>query len=516
MKQNIWAAALFLTGLSGAQAADLRAGIATAPLAADPHFFNGFADKALAIHIFSRLVEQTGDTHLAPGLATSWHALSDTVWEFKLRPNVKFQDGTALTPDDIVFSYARAPHVPNSTASFAPQLRLVSKIEVVDPLTLLITTSKPHPNLPNDLANVAIISRHAGEGAVTADYNSGKAAIGTGPYRLVKFTANDQVVLERNPGYFGPAPVWDHLTFRMIPNAGTRTAALLAGDVDIIDQPSPSDLPNLRKNPAISVASTMGTRMWYLRMDRSHEGSVPFVTDTTGQSLAKNPFNDVRVRQALSLAINRTALADRTMQGTVVPTGQWLAPGMYSYNPDIPVPPFAPDKAKALLAEAGYPNGFNLTIHGAFYPEMMQTVAQMWTRIGIKASVEMVPSSLYNSRSVKQEFAVGSGSWGSNSGEAGYFLVNILNTYDKAKGVGPVNWSRYSNPDLDALTEHAMATIDDGAREKLLMQAEKMAMDDVAVIPLYQLENFWATRKGVVYDARADERTIAMSAHPAE
>jgi peptide/nickel transport system substrate-binding protein len=509
-------AAWLCAGLCGAQAAELKAGLATAPLSADPHFYNGFAEKALAIHVYSRLVEQTGDTHLAPGLASSWHSLSDTVWEFKLRPGVVFQDGVPLTPDDIVFSYARAPNVPNSTASFAPQLRTIAKIEITDPLTLRITTLKPNPNLPNDLANVAIVSRHAGEGATTADYNSGKAAIGTGPYRMLSFVANEQVMLERNPAWFGPKPDWDRVVFRIIANPGTRTAALLSGDVDLIDQPSAADLPGLRGNAKISVSSTPGTRMWYLRLDRSRTGEVPFVTDAAGRPLPKNPFDDLRVREALSLAINRQALADRTMQGTVVPTGQWLPPGTYSYNPAIASPPFDLAKAKVLLAEAGYPAGFNLTIHAAVNPEAMQAVAQMWSRAGVKTSVEMMPNSLYTARAAKQDFAVGSGSWGSNSGEAGYFLVNVLNSYDRAKGLGPLNWGRYSNPALDALTDRAMSTIDDGAREKLLMQAEQMAADDVSVIPLYQLVNFWASRKGIVYDARADERTVAMSAHPAK
>ncbi len=383
--------ALLLFAAAPARAAELIAALAVAPLAADPHFYNGPADKALALHIFSRLVEQTPDTRLEPGLALSWRPLSDTEWEFRLRPGVTFQDGAALTPEDIVFSFARAPNVPNTPASFAPVLRLVTGVEIVDPHTIRIRTARPHPNLPNDLANVAIVARHVAEGATTADFNAGRAAVGSGPYRLVSFTAGERVVLARNPAWFGPAPAWERVTFRVIPNAGARSAALLSGDVDLIDVPSPSDLPRLRRDPRVTVSSVTSTRMWFLRLDRSRQAEVPYVTDSSGAPLPANPFNDLRVRQAMSIAINRQGLAERVMAGTVTPTGQWLAAGVYSYNPDIAVPQYDPERARALLAEAGYRDGFRLTLHGATHAEMLQAVAAMWTRIGIRTTVETMP-----------------------------------------------------------------------------------------------------------------------------
>lgn len=505
------AAAAFVPARAQAPAV-LRVGIALAPNAADPHFYNGYADKALALHVFSRLVEQTGDTKLQPGLALSWHPLSDEEWEFKLRPGVRFSDGTPFTPDDVVFSYERAPNVPNTPGGFGPVLRKVAGVTVVDGDTLRIRTTVPHPNLPNDLANVAILSRRTAEGASTADFNTLKAAVGSGPYRLVGYNTGTGFELERNPHWFGARPDWDRVVFRVIPTPGARTAALLAGDVDLIDAPTAGDLPRLRADGRVSVVSTPGTRMWFLRLDRSRTGEVPFITANDGKPLPSNPLNDARVRQALSLAINRSALAERVMEGTVVPTGQWLPPGAYSYNPAIPTPAFDPDRAKALLTEAGFPAGFQVTLHSSAMPEAVQAVAQMWSRVGVRTRVEMMPASMFSTRAAKQDFAAFSGSWGSNSGEAGYFLVNILATSDRAKGLGPFNWGRYSNPALDQVTERAMATIDDAARETLLKEAVAMAMSDLAVIPLFQTVNFWATRKPVAYAARADERTVAMSA----
>ncbi len=490
----------------------LRIGIALAPNAADPHFFNGYAEKALALHVFSRLVEQTGDTRLQPGLALSWRPLGDTLWEFKLRPGVRFSDGTALGPDDVVFSYQRAPAVPNTPGGFGPVLRKVAAVVAVDADTLHVTTTEPHPNLPNDLANVAIVSRRIGTGATTADYNTLKAAIGSGPYRLVAYGTGTGYTLERNPHWWGERPDWDRVEVHVIAAPGSRTAALLAGDVDLVDAPSVADLPRLRADPRLTVVSTPGTRLWFLRLDRSRAGGSPFIAGPDGAPLPANPLNDRRVREALSLSINRAALAERVMAGTAAPTGQWLPPGSFSYNPAIPVPAFEPDRTRALLAEAGFSAGLQLTLHGAAQPEALQAVAQMWTRVGVRTKVEMLPSSMFASRAARQEFAVGAGSWGSNSGEAGYFLVNNLLSSDPAKGLGPFNWGRYSNPALDRLTEEAMATIDDAVRERLLQEAEAMAMADVAVVPLFQAVNVWATRKPVDYAPRADERTVAMSA----
>jgi len=404
-----------------ARAADrvLRVGIALAPSAADPHFFNGYAEKALALHVFSRLVEQTGDTKLRPGLALSWRTLSDTLWKFRLRPDVRFSDGVSFTPDDVVFSYARAPAVPNTPGGFGPLLRKVAGVEVIDPLTLHIRTTQPHPNLPNDLANVAIVSRRVGTGATTADYNALRAAIGTGPYRLVGYGIGTGFELERNPFWYDEPPDWDRVVTRVIPTAASRTAALLSGDVDLIDAPSFGDLPRLRADPRTSVVSTPGTRMWYIRLGRSRNGTVPFVTGSDGLPLPTNPFNDLRVRRALSLAINRAALADRVMEGTVVATGQWLPQGAYSYNPAIPVPAFDPDRARALLAEAGFANGFQLTVHGATMSEALQAVAQMWSRIGVRTKVEVLPSSMLASRAARQELGATLGSWAATRGRLG-------------------------------------------------------------------------------------------------
>jgi peptide/nickel transport system substrate-binding protein len=236
--------------------------------------------------------------------------------------------------------------------------------------------------------------------------------------------------------------------------------------------------------------------------------------------LPRNPLRDLRVRQALSLALNRDALAERVMQGNAVPTGQWMPRGAYSYNPAIPVPAHDVDKARQLLAQAGYPQGFRLNLHTALDtrptdPATAQAMAQMWTRIGVPTAVETMPASVFATRGSKHEFSAAIFAWGSNSGEAGYALVNVFNTVDRARGTGSYNRSAYANASVDQATERALSTLEDETRERMLMQVTADVMADVAVIPLFQTINSWVTRRGIVYEPSGHERTSALQARKA-
>ncbi|WP_328702575.1 ABC transporter substrate-binding protein [Belnapia mucosa] len=495
-------------------------GLAAPATSVDPHFFNAAPNAQLSAHVFSRLVERDARVQLQPGLAESWRAIAPTVWEFRLRPGVKWHDGHAFTAEDVAFSLARAPNVPNSPGGYGSFLRMVKQVEVVDPLTIRLHTKQPHSLLPTEIGYIAIIARHAAQGATTEDFNSGKAAIGTGPYRLLSHTANDRTELARNEAWFGPREPWSRVTLRFLGNDAARTAAVLAGDVDLIDQVPSADLARLKSDPRVAVSEIQGLRLIYLQADFSRDGMLPFVTDGAGQPLPRNPFRDVRVRRALSIAINRQALAERVMEGAARPAGQWLPPGVYSHDPGTPVPPFAPEEARRLLAEAGYPEGFRLTLHSPNdrYPNdarTAQAVAQMWTRIGIRTEVAALPWSAFSARSARQEFAMRLLGWGSTTGEASYLLANVLGTYDPSARRGASNAGRYSNPALDALTDRATATLDPEEREAMLRQAVHMASEVVALIPLFHLVNAWAARSGLRYEARMDERSLAMGLRPA-
>ena len=220
-------AALLLAGMgaSGAFAQNLTIGIGGSPTALDPHFYNASPNISLTQHMFDRLVEQDAEARLQPMLAESWRPLSDTVWEFKLRPGVKWHDGRDFTADDVAFTIERVPNVRNSPGTFAGMIRAITRAEIMDPLTIRFHTAAPHPLLPTELASVQIISRHAGTGAETEDYNAGRAAIGTGPYRLANYRQGDRTEFTRNENYWaGPQP-WARVSYRFIANDASRTAA---------------------------------------------------------------------------------------------------------------------------------------------------------------------------------------------------------------------------------------------------------------------------------------------------
>jgi len=510
--------AALLAALPAAAENRLTLGISAAPGTVDPHFNQGISTQALIYNIFDTLIESGPVYDLRPSLALSWTAVSDTVWELKLRPNVHFTNGLPFTADDVAFTFARVPNVPNAVVSYASQIRAIERVEVVDPLTIRLHTKGPAPTLPNDISSVSIVSRKVGEGATTEDYNALRAAIGTGPFIIRSYTPGAAAELERNDNWWGERPNWDHVSIRYIPNAGARSAALLSGGVDLINQPSPNDLPRFRDSPDLEVFSAPGTRLIYMAPNQSSEVA-PFITDNDGKPLPANPLRDLRVRQALSLAIDRAGLANRVMQGTAAGAFQFIPPGMYSYNPAIAVPAADPARAKQLLAEAGYPDGFRVTLPVASDsrptdPIAAQAVAQMWGRIGVQTSVETMPLAAYGQRARRMEFPFTYTGWGA-TGQALHPLVNVIATYDRSRLTGSYNRSGYSNAGIDALIARASATMDDAAREQMLQQAVAMAMDDLAIIPLYQLTNFWVARRGITYQASAYDYTRVVLARKA-
>lgn len=484
----------------------------------DPHYHTLGPNASAHYHIYDRLLGREPGGKLIGSLATSWTLIDDNTWEFKLRP-AKFHNGAPLHAEDVAYSINRVPKVKNSPASFQIYTRAVVAHEIVDPLTIRLKTATPYPLLPVDLSQIFIIPRGLGDEPATEDFNNGKNAIGTGPFKFISYRPGDRIEMERNEDYWGPKPHWKKVHYRIISNDGARTAALLAGDVGIIEFVPPQDLPNLRKDARVSISEVVSNRSIFLWYDHSRDGAMPYVTGPNGEALAKNPFKDRRVRLALSLAINRQAIVDRVMENSAVPTGQYLRPGSFSYVPDLKPHPYDVEKAKALLKEAGFPNGMRITIHGpndryVNDAKIIQAVAQMWQRIGVQTTVEALPWNNYIARAGKQEFSVFLVGWGVSSGEGLNPLRAQIATWNPQKGLGTANRGRYSNPTVDTLIEQAMATMNDGAREKLIQQAMRTAMDDVPNIQLHLQKNIWATRKGLTYEARVDEDTLAIGVKP--
>ncbi|HEV3176202.1 MAG TPA: ABC transporter substrate-binding protein, partial [Stellaceae bacterium] len=433
-------------------------------------------------------------------------------------PGVAFHDGAPLTPDDIIFSIERADKVPNSPASFAIYTKAVKGIEVIDPLTLHVKTGTPYPLLPNDLSTIAIQKKRAVEGKGTEDFNRGTAAVGTGPFKFVEWVPGNRIVLERNGAYWGPKPDWEKVVMRPITNNASRVAALLAGDVDFIENVPTADLKRLKDNPAVRVVETVSNRVIYLHLDSNRDRS-PFVFDNDGKPLAKNPLKDRRVRLAISKAINRQAIVERVMEGAAIPAGQLLPDGFFGVSPNLKPERWDPEVAKKLLADAGYADGFKLTLHApndryVNDEKVAQAVAQMLTRIGIKTDVQAMPQSVYFTRASKLEFSLMLLGWGADTGEPSSPLKSLLATNDPAKGMGTANRGRYSNPTLDELLQEALATVDDEKRSGLLQQATEAGIKDVGIIPLHYEVTVWGMRSDLAFEGNTNQYTQAFDIHP--
>jgi peptide/nickel transport system substrate-binding protein len=512
-------AALTIAALP-ATAQTLRVGVSSAVTSIDPHYHNLAPNTSLAAQIFDRLVEMDAHQRPVPGLATSWKLIKPDTWEFKLR-DAKFQNGNEFTADDVVFTLDRVPKVPNSPSSFAVYTKPVVSAEVVDAHTIRLHTDGVFPLLPIYLSEVSILNRKTDEGMTTEDFNNGKAAIGTGPFRFVSFQPGDKVELERNDGYWGAKPAWQHVTYRFITNDASRTAALLAGDVDFIDFVPTEALAQLGSEPKVKLWQSVGLRIIFLTLNQSTDGPIASVSGPDGEKLDKNPLKDRRVREALSVAINRQAIVDRVMQGAAVPSGQFLPPGSYSYVPELKPPAYDPALAKKLLTAAGFPKGLRIALYGpndryVNDARIIQAIGQMWQRVGVQTEVDPLPWSSYVGRANKQEFPAALFGWGTATAEASDVLIAQTATFNPAKGWGASNRGRYSNKALDRLITDALGTADDGGRDKILQAATKLAMDDVAIIPLHIQKNIWATRADLTYVPTVGEDLQLINVRPAK
>ncbi|WP_293862880.1 ABC transporter substrate-binding protein [uncultured Alsobacter sp.] len=507
-------AAALLIALPPASAADLKIGIKSEPSSMDPQFHVLVPNMQVSLAMFDPLVMMSPKLVAEPALAQSWKTVSDTVWEFKLRQGVKFSDGSPLTADDVVFTFDRIPKVPNSPTAFTLFTRQIAKVEAVDAGTVRFTTKQPYPLLVTDLANLPILSKVAAsgpapEGRTTTELNRGEGLVGTGPFKFVSWQKGADIVLERNPNYWGKASEWDKVIIRPMTNPAARSAALLSGDIDMMEDPPTADLEQLKANPKVEVSEGLAMRIIYVALDSFAEPSpgIPGVG-------SRNPLKDRRVREALSLALDRKALVSRVMAGAGVATGDIMPTPLAGALAARQAPPPADiAKAKALLAEAGYPDGFQMTLgtpNGRYVNDarVAQTIAAMWSRAGVKTEVSAVASPLYFKARDSFEYSAYLGGWGNSTGEVATTLRSLVGTRDAAKGSGASNGGRYSNPELDALLDKASGTMDDKAREEMLRKASEMALSDYAVLPIHFEVPTWALRKGLTYAARADQYTL--------
>ena len=514
------AAAFILFGAGGAWTEEITVATLADPTL-DPHFVYLGSNVAVWRHFFTTLTMHDDDGNIIPSLAQSWNAPDDHTWVFHLRPDAKFKDGAPVTADDVVFSLGRVGSVQGNPAPYTPAMQAIKGFEADDPATVRVHTAVPAPDVPANLMEIAIVSRSAVTGKSTSDFNSLQAMRENGPFTVVSFAQGDRLVLRANPNYWGEKSDWQQATIRFVKNDAARVSALLAGDVDLIDTVPPNDVPKLRTNPKIAVQDGPSTRLLIVTINVRRD-PIPTMTDADGKPMATNPLTDVRVRQAVSKAFDRAALVDKIMDGEAIATSQYSVQGLVGFDPGLPVEKYDPQGARELLATAGYPRGFGLSINCSNnrYPndeKICQALGQMLSRIGLQAKVETMPVAmltplLRGTPDEPSKVALGLNGIGaiSNLPPIPGFVIHSINA---TVGRGGSNYGRFSDPALDRAIDEAIATLDPQQRDQRLRDAMAAARQQVPVIPLYFQKVTTASRADLAFHTNPFEETLVWHIH---
>ncbi len=501
----------------------LTIGVRGGPDSIDPHFTATGTHAEALKHVFDTLVWSGDGLELMPRLAESWKVINDNTWEFKLRRGVKFHDGSDFTAQDVKFSIERVPVVsgPNPTTIY---VRRVKDVKIIDTHTLLVITEGAAPTLPNDFIRLFIVSAKAAAGltkeSANEAFNSGKAAIGTGPYKYVSWQPKGDLVLARNDSYWGPKEPWARHVRKEIPNDAARVAQLKAGQLDLITRVPASDVATLQRDPKITVQTIDTVYVFNVEMDLRDKP--PTVTAKDGSPLPKNPFQDVRVREAIDLAIDRKALAEVAMEGLGKPASQLVTPSIFGFNKTLGARKYDPAAARKLLADAGYPNGFKVQF--SFTADRLPgdrqvgtSISQMLAAVGIEATANAQPAAVFFPARTRGDYSMSMSGWGTLTGEAHYTLSSLAHSNDKDKKMGAFNVLNYKNPVMDKLLQDAAIEMDLGKRRKFLEDANALLEKDRQRLPIVAVGSAWAMQKGkVTIKPRVDEDTLAMNIKPAK
>lgn len=477
------AAALLLPiSSAAAQEKEITIGRGVSTTALDP----GFLREAATIvdNIFDTLVMRDKDMKLVAGLAESWSAVDDSTWEFKLRKGVKFHDGEDFDAEAVKFTIDRIID-PEAKAPTLSYIRTIKSVEIVDPFTVRITTSGPDPLLPTRMSRYPtyiVPPKYVKE--VGRDVFATKP-VGTGPYKFVEFIPDQHVILEANEDYWRGAPSIGKVTWRAIPDGTARMTALLTGEVDLIEN-VPVDLaPMTTSSPDVDLVQVKNGGL----------------TIYLGLVMGEKPLDNVKVRQALNMAIDRKSIVDNILQGMATVKGTQVGPADFGYA-DIPPAPFDPAKAKALLAEAGYPDGFPIKMQSTHRymkdGEVAQAIAQQFGDIGVKVEQEVLDWSVYVQQVPRKGpiFMLG---WGSTQTlDADAAIYAIMKTGEP--------YSTASIPELDNLLDESRKIVDPAARKVVLEKIQTLAAEQVPLITLYQEDSLYGKSKKVGFAGRPDAR----------
>lgn len=500
-----------------AVAENLNIGVRAGPEVMDPHYLALGSNVAAMKNIYEALVFQDDKLQLKPGLATKWETIDEQSWRFHVRPGVKFHNGAALTAEDVRFSLERVARAAGPDGGLVMNVRGIDKITVEYPLTLVIHTRAPDPALPQELARISIVPRSVSK-ATVEDFNTGKAAIGTGPFRFVSFKARDSLQLEKNPDYWGGPVPWDKVTLTEISNDAARVAGLMSGRVDVINYVPYADVAKIQQNKKMSVIRGDSIYIYPLSVDI--RPTTADITDKSGKPFDVNPLTKKEVRQALSLAIDRKAIADITLEGFASPANQLIDRHFLGAIRNPAPLAYDPAKAKALLTKAGYPDGFTMPLFctNDRFPgdgAICAALGQMFARIGIDTKVSALSRTVFIPARARQEYILHMTGWGTVTGEAGYTLAGLVHSNNPEKRLGAFNSTHLSDQRLDKLIEEGLRTVDNTRRAQLFEEASKIVLDNDYIIPVVQLSSVWAARAGKLrFTPRIDEETLPYEMKP--
>lgn len=512
---KLLAAACLASAFASACAADLKIGFKAELTSADPHVLNS-ANRNILAHVYESMVAQDERLRPVAGLATSWRLVAPTTWEFTLRPNVRFHNGAPFGASDVKYSIERAMSIPGPR-TFRTYLKDVRSVSVTGPLTVQVESKRVSPTLPENVGMIAIVPQSLGK-VTEGSFADGRSAIGTGPYRYGSWAHGQKLLLLKNPGYWGQVEPWDTVTLHFVPREPARAAALLSGSVDVVNEVTTHMEHAFRDFEIVATTSYM---LNYLSIDQFRDDS-PYVLGANGEKLASNPLKSLKVRRALNLAIDRGAIVKFLMKRDAIVSEQLVPRGFFGHDDSFHLPPYDPAAARALLAEAGYPSGFRLTIHCTNNrylndAKVCEAVAQMLTRVGIKTAVATMPFAVFQTRAQTggkggvPEFSVILFGMSAVTGNSITGLISTIHTNDRNAGTGVSNFGRYSNAGVDGLIGQAASTVDAGEREDLQKRAAAMALDDGAILPLLHFKAAWAMRAGLSVRPRSDGFTLAMN-----
>ncbi len=496
--------AMLLAAGTAAQAATLRwAGRGDAPTL-DPHSFNeGFTDTLVG-HVYEHLVRVDREQRRVPGLAESWQVVNDTTWRFTVRRGVVFSDGSPFTAADAVFSIERAQQASSQQAYFARQL---GKPVLVDDRTFELRLEKPNPLLIEHQLNVRMMSaawcKANGADKVPnftqkEEAFSTRHALGTGPYMLESYEPGVKAVLVRNPKWWDRNEGnIDRIVYTPIANDGTRTAALLAGDIDFTHDTPPQDTTRLSRDPAVKLSTGPENRILFFAMDQQRDELL------YASVKGRNPFKDVRVREAFMLAIDAEAIKANTMRGQSVPTACLAPAAIGCLAPELERRPAAdPAKAKALLAAAGYPEGFELTLdcpNDRYVNDqaICLAAAAMLGKVGVKVKVDARPKSIYFQKIERHDTSFYLLGWGGGTTDAQGTLDPIAHRPDAASKKGEYNYGGSGDAELDRLLDAAGTDMNAERRARLIGDAQRRVMQQFYLLPLHRQMITWVGRRNV-------------------